>query len=498
MEALWQEITQVVGPYLPRLAAAAAILVIGWLAALLAAAVTRALLHRTTIDDKIANWIAGEEKVEQIDLEGWIARCVYYLAMLFVLIAFFQTLGLTIITEPLNGLLTQLFEFAPRLLAGLALIVAAWLVATVLRLIVSRALGATKLDERLAADAGIEEGKTLPLSASLADALYWLVFLLFLPAILGALALEGLLRPVQAMMDEFLGYLPNLVAAAATLLAGWFLARILRKIVTNLLAAAGVDGIGERVGLKTVLGDQKLSGVLGLVVYILILVPVLIASLNALGLDSLTAPASNMLNTLLDALPSVFGAALVLVIAYVLAKLASGLVANLLSGVGFDRILMKLGLGKEPAEGETTPSEVVGVLVLAAVMLFASMEAADMLGFAAVSGILVEILALAGRIALGMLIFGLGLFLANLAASTVQAAGAAQGWLIAVLARVAILLLTGAMALRQMGLANEIISLAFGLILGAVAIAAAIAFGIGGRGVAARYLEKWTRSVETE
>jgi hypothetical protein len=46
-----------------------------------------------------------------------------------------------------------------------------------------------------------------------------------------------------------------------------------------------------------------------------------------------------------------------------------------------------------------------------------------------------------------------------------------------------------------MGLANEIIILAFGLIVGALAVAAAIAFGIGGREIASRHLEKWTNSL---
>ncbi|MGA6993155.1 MAG: hypothetical protein WBX50_04575 [Candidatus Deferrimicrobiaceae bacterium] len=62
----------------------------------------------------------------------------------------------------------------------------------------------------------------------------------------------------------------------------------------------------------------------------------------------------------------------------------------------------------------------------------------------------------------------------------------------------AIPVLAGAMALRQMGLANEIIYIAFGMLLGAVAIAVAIAFGIGGRDIAAAELEKWVRSLKSK
>ncbi len=70
--------------------------------------------------------------------------------------------------------------------------------------------------------------------------------------------------------------------------------------------------------------------------------------------------------------------------------------------------------------------------------------------------------------------------------------------LLALIARIGTLLLVGAIALRQMGLANEIIVLAFGLILGTLAIAVAIAIGVGGRAVAARELEEWIDSIKTK
>lgn len=89
------------------------------------------------------------------------------------------------------------------------------------------------------------------------------------------------------------------------------------------------------------------------------------------------------------------------------------------------------------------------------------------------------------------MIFGVGLYLANLAARAIASSGAANAGLLAPIARVAIITFTGAMALRQMGLANEIVNLAFGLVLGAIAVAAAIAFGFGAREAAGRQVEEW-------
>ena len=170
--------------------------------------------------------------------------------MLFVLVAFFQTLGLTIITEPLNRLLSRLFEFAPNLLGAGVLLVVAWFVASALRFIVSKALGATRLDDTLSSQAGLSEDRQVPMSETLANVVYWFIFLLFLPAILSALGMAGLLAPVQGMVDNLLRFLPNVLGAAVIGVVGWFVARIIRQVVTGLLKAAGADRLGERVGLR--------------------------------------------------------------------------------------------------------------------------------------------------------------------------------------------------------------------------------------------------------
>ncbi|MBU4226230.1 MAG: mechanosensitive ion channel, partial [Chloroflexi bacterium] len=332
----------------------------------------------------------------------------------------------------------------------------------------------------------------------LSEAVYWLVFLLFLPAVLSALALEGLLGPVQGMIDKILTFLPNIFAAGLILAVGWFAARIVKRIVTNLLVAIGIDRLSERVGLTTVLGKQQLSGLIGLVLYVLILVPVLIAALNALGLEAITRPASDMLKQIFTALPAIFAGALVLIIAYIVGRVVAGLVANLLTGFGFDNVLTQLGFRKQPAEARWTPSQIVGHLILVTLMLFAAIEAFRLVGFTLLADLVAQFTVFAGHIVMGLIIFAIGLFLANLAAKTVQESGVAQAGLLAWAARVSILVLAGAMALWQMGLANEVINLAFSLLLGAIAVAIALAFGLGGREIAARELEAWLQSLKSK
>jgi hypothetical protein len=498
MQEVLLNFVQLILNAIPTLVGAVLVLIIGWLIAWIVSAVVRRALRRTTLDNRLAGWITGEEEGEAIEVERWIGTGVFWLIMVFVLVAFFQVLGLTIVTEPLNQLLIQVFQYAPRVVGAGLLLLAAWVLASVLRFLVTRVLKASRLDERLGDLTGAEEEERVAVAKTLGDAIYWLVFLLFLPAVLGALAVEGLLEPVQGMIDKILGFLPNIFAAGLILAIGWFAARIVQRVVTNLLVAVGTDRLSERVGLDRVLGKQRLSQVVGLVLYVLVLIPVLIAALNALGLEAITEPASNMLSVILTALPSIVAAALLVVIAYIVGRLVAALITNVLTGIGFDTILARLGLAKALPEGQRTPSEIAGYLVLVGIMLLASIEASRLLGFVTLAALIAGLTVFLGQVILGLIIFGIGLYLANLAAEVVRASGAAQAGLLALAARVSILILAGAVALSQMGLASEIIQIAFGVLLAAIALAAALAFGLGGREIAARELDKWLKSVRRE
>ena len=219
--------------------------------------------------------------------------------------------------------------------------------------------------------------------------------------------------------------------------------------------------------------------------------PIVVAALNALNIEAVTQPASNMLNNILESLPSIFVAGLVLIISYFVARLLSSFVTTLLTGFGFDKFFVKLGFSKLAAETTYSPSNLVGYIVLISIMLFAFTEAFALLKFEVLSDLVEQFILFGSQILLGLVILGFGLFLANLAAEAIKASSAKQSSFLALVAQISIIILTVAMALRQMGLADEIITIAFGLILGAVAIAFAVAFGMGGRDLAAKKLNDW-------
>jgi TRAP-type mannitol/chloroaromatic compound transport system permease small subunit len=497
MNEFLTEFLETLGSYLPSALGAIGILVGGWLVALIGSAIIRGVLKRTGIDDRIATLIRPEEEAEtgRIEVARWSGKAVYYLIMMFVVVAFLQALNLTVVAEPINQLLNQVLSYLPLLFVAGALLLVARVVASALKFVVVRLLQTAKLDERLSTQADIEVPEEFAMSATLGNVTYWLVFLLFLPAVLGALGLQGLLEPLQGMVEEILGFLPNILAAGLILLVGWIASRIVRQILTNLVAGIGVDRLGERTGLEAALGGQRLSKVIGTVVYVLILIPIVISALNALQIEAVSEPASQMLGTILNALPAIFGAFLLVGVAYFVAKLVGTFITNVLTGIGFNNILSWIGLGGEAVEGRRTPSEIVGYLAIVGIMFFAVIEAANLLGFTILAELVSQFLIAVAGVILGIVIFGIGLYLAGLAENVIRDTGSSQAQVLAPIARVAIIVFAAALAIRQTGIAEDIVNLAFGIVLSTFAVAAALAFGLGARDIAARELENWLKSM---
>ena len=532
-------IDQIIGNlslFVPQLLGAIAILLIGLIIASIAKAVTKGLLNRTNVDNKLAEWVTGRQGGEDaIQIEDWISGAVFWIIIVFTVVAVLNTLNLQAVSQPLGNFLNQITGFLPKLLGAAIFLGVAWLLATLVKLITTRALRVARLDERLnqqvepppgsPGQASPRPTNQFSLADTIGNALYWFIFLLFLPTILESLGLQGTLQPVQVLLNNILGILPNILGAVLIAATGWLLAQVVRRIVTNLLAASGTDQLGARFGLRQTAGSQSLSWIIGTIVYVLILIPTAIAALQKLQIEAISVPAIAMLNQILNALPKIFTAGLILVLAYVLGQFVSDLVTNILTSIGFNSIFQWLGLpsphatrttrvtitpetpsdaSPSPGGRETrlqpstvparTPSELVGIIVLVGILLFAAVAAIDVLQIAALTAIVSGIVVISGRILGGLIVFAIGLYLANLVFNLITSSGSRQSRILAQIARIAIIALVLPMALQQMGIASNIVELAFGLLLGAIAVAIALAFGLGGREIAAAQVREWLSS----
>ncbi|MBE7383530.1 MAG: mechanosensitive ion channel [Leptolyngbya sp. SIO1E4] len=510
MESFLNEMSGTLGNFLPSLVWAIVLLIVGWILATVAAAVVKGILKRTTLDNRLTNIIMGQDPDQSVPVEQWVATAVYWVIMAFALVAFLNALNLEVVSQPLNDFLQQIFQYLPRIGGAAILLAVAWATATLVKILLTQGLSRFNLDDRLAQQMG-EERSSFVLNETIGNILYWFIFLLFLPLILSALDLPGLLEPVEALIDQFLQAIPRIVTAGIIFIVGWFIARIARDIVANLLKATQADQLGSRFGLSADESQEgiALSQLAGTIVYVLILIPTAVAALNELDIEAISGPAVSMLERILQAVPQVLMAGVVLVAFYVIGRFVADLVTSVLRSLGFDNILNILGLPEltppeaEPtinAEGQpevriesatTTPSEFVGLIALVGIVLFGAVTATEILQFETLTNTVQAILRVSARVLSGVVVFAVGLYFANLAFRLIRNMGGSQANFLAQAARIALITLVGAMGLQQMGVATDIVNLAFGLLLGAVAVAIAIAFGLGGRDIASEQIREW-------
>jgi hypothetical protein len=226
-----------------------------------------------------------------------------------------------------------------------------------------------------------------------------------------------------------------------------------------------------------------------MLVFLLIMIPVTISALDALKIEAISTPATHMLRTILDAIPNVLGALILLAIGYFVGRLVKQAIEQILPTMGFDRAVAELGL----APVGDRASRTVGSIAMIAVMIFFAIKAAELLRSPLIATMLAEILELGSRVIVGAVIILAGVGIARLVSRLVSADQ--RSWLASVL-NWSIIALAVAMGLRFMGLANEIVIIAFAGIIGSAAVASALAFGLGGRTAAGRLLEHWTARLE--
>ena len=485
-----------------HLVIALGVLVAGFGFALAVVILLRRALFRLGLREKVAARVAGgvrlvlgPERASRQDVEAIAGRIVFWGLLVLVLAGAASIVDFSTVGGIGGTLLGRIMGIAAQLGRALVVFLAAWFLAAVLRRAVRVALEAAGVDERL------DRGDDRPpgrISHAVPEVVYWIVLLLFLPPILKVLELEGVLLPIETIVNQVITFLPNVLGAIIIFLVGWIVARIAKAVVTNLLAAVGLDRAAERLGLRRVLGSRTPSALLGGIAYLIVLFPVILTGLDRLSLDVITAPASEMLGRVFTALPLLLVAVALLLTAYVVGRVISNLARDLLREAGFDHVLTRIGLTGATTGDEFAASNVVRVVLLALIMLFASIEAASLVGFENAADLLTRLLQFTGQFLLGVVFLGFGVFLANLSARGILASSVPQARLLALAARVGILLFTTAIGLRQMGIANEIIELAFGIVLGAVAVAFAVAFGLGGRDAAARQIERWQSRISDE
>jgi len=396
------------------------------------------------------------------------------------------------VVDAIQGFLNSLFGGLPNIIAAILLLALALFVAWLVKTIVvkgGKKIGLEKYTEKW----GIGEGEGGKGSLELiGKIIFVLVFILFLPGILQKLGLEGVATPIVAMTTALVGYLPNILGAILVLVVGMFLAKIIKQVLTTLLKKAKIDNLQAKMGIAQGEDTVTFSTLIGNIVYIFILIPVIIAALQVLNISIISTPAMNMLNSILAIIPSIFVAIILIVIGVAIARIVGKLLADLLSTTGLNGLLNKM-LGDKA--GKITLSKVIGEFVKYIIILLFAVEAASVVHLDILNTVGLAVIAYLPSVIGAVLILGVGFLLASWV-ETLILKFASGAKFVAKIVKYAILLLAIFMTLNQLQLASNIVEYAFIGILGALAVAFAISFGIGGRGFAAGVLEKFNKKTE--
>ncbi|REJ81201.1 MAG: hypothetical protein DWQ36_18655 [Acidobacteria bacterium] len=476
---------------LPTVLSAIGILILFWIVAVVVGWTVTRLLSMTELDNRLARDLGMQERLRRWEekgtsLEKVAGTAVKWVILLFGFVAFFEKLDLVLVAGPLGEILAQLTAFIPNLLKALAYLALYWVVGTLLKLGITRGLQAVDFDERAGRWVKSREvkGEKIGPSAMVGRLVFYVVLLFGLPPFLEALGQEAAVAPLRDMMSEFFGFLPNVVAALILVFVGRVVATIVREIVTNFLAATGADGFAQRFGIGSSEGSRKLSEIVGAVAFFFTIIPILVAAVDALEIEAISEPVKGTLEQVLAAVPLIVVAMLVMGVGYFVARTVRGLVENFLKGVGFDSLPGRIGLGfMVPKEGAASLSAIAGNVVMVIILLLTAQQALSSLQLDRLAELLGGLLAYLPNLFVGVVIIlaaiSLGNYVGGLLSSLVSGTG--HGKLAGTVARYAIYFLGFSMGLSQLGVADEVVRIAVGAVLGGTALALGIAFGLGGR-----------------
>lgn len=331
-----------------------------------------------------------------------------------------------------------------------------------------------------------DNGATTDFATPVASLIKAILTIFVLMIVLQHFNLTDVLSPLKEMTTKFLEAIPGIIGAGVIAYAGWIIAKVVSQLVK-----VGLSKVDLQIAEKTGNADLKVSAFGSAFVFIAILLPIAVSALGVLNIPAISQPASAMIQELMTAIPNIIGAAVIVLVAYFAAKFVIYLLNSLLGGLGINSLPEKLGLQGLFTENFTV-TKLVGGTVMFFSMLAAATAAVNILGINIISAIFGKVLEFGGGILIGGVILIIGNVLGNIAHQKLTAAGNNT---VANIARFAIIGLVLAMGLRAMGLADNIVNMAFGLTLGSVAVAFALAFGLGGRDAAKTVADDWAKSL---
>ncbi|KIG15589.1 Small-conductance mechanosensitive channel [Enhygromyxa salina] len=504
----------------------------GWLVAKLVSWAVFRLLCNTDLDNKLANKLGLKLLLEDDDtkrdpnaLERGVAQTVFYLVMALVVVGVLDFAGLEQAAGPIQGLVDTVMQALPLIGKAVLIMAVATIAGLILRKVVTKALDLARVDRRFAAldapeptddkaEAKPDEDVAKPFSQTAGQVVFSLVMIIGLAGAFDALQIEAISVPLSNAINTLLALLPAIGIAILIAAGGWVLGKIVRTVATRALESLGFDKLVAKARLDGLFGSSSPSKVVGWLAMAFIVVQAAIAALDRIGLQTLSAPMTDMMAQFWALLPAVLITTLIVIFGVFAGRLLRGIVQKALEGVGFDKLMDKLGFGRiaEREDDLAKPSGLVGFVVQGAVVLLAIVQGLNNLGLDLWAGYVDAFLVFSvTRAAVALLIVGVGFTVGNYVRDVIEArqrgeqpagdaqAGEALGpvWM-AEFARYVVLVFAFTMGIHQLGVAEDFVLLSFALLFGALCLAGALAFGLGSRELAGEIVRERYRKAKLD
>lgn len=399
-------------------------------------------------------------------------------------------------TNIIDSLFYPLLSALPGVIRMLVLVIIAFSLASLLRKLTLSGLNKIQFSQKLQEWGVIKpEDNGQSLIKTLGQLVYFLVILFFLPSILSGLNISSTVDPISSMFEKFFAFIPNMIAAGLILFVGTFFCKFIKGLLTGVLERLDIDTWYAKVTgqEKLPIDTKQLISVLSTVVYVLIFIPILTLALETLGITSISQPIITILNQVIGILPHVLVALVLIAVGSFVAKLIGNLLENLLETAGINAYSKYL-FTKEEANFEL--SAIITQVVRAIIIVFFFIQAIQVLNLEVFNAVGSALLGYLPSLISAVAIVILAIIASNLVANFLQKV--TDSPLVITIVRYLMIVFAVFMALDQLKFAQHIVQSTFTIILGALAVAFALAFGLGGREFAARQLEKLEKKIDKE
>lgn len=396
--------------------------------------------------------------------------------------------------DNLGNLWNQFLNSVPNVVAALIILILAFVTAIIVKTLISK-LMKNKYFENLFNKAKIEKERQNTIITFFEKIVYLLVFILWMPGFFERLGMNGVASPIVKMMDKVLAYLPNIVGSILLLIVGLFIGKTVKEILIPIFQKIKLDQYLKKVGVESK-NSMSVAETLANIVYIIILIPIVIGALTVLQIKAISDPAIAMLDMIFAYIPKVTLALIIFFIGRFIAKLVFALLQKLFESIGLDKISDKIFKTTGTNVNEKVAlSKILSYIVEYVILILFTVQAINTLKLEVLTNIGSSIIGYLPYAISGILMLGMAVLLANYVKSIILKSFP-DSKATAILAKVLIIVLGVFITLYQLGIAPQLVNTAFLIILGAVGVAFAVSFGLGGKEFASHMLNRLENKID--